>query len=55
MTQIKQKRHTTTGRQAAVIQELAKIGIQVKPGKKRPVNGTYSGIVGSRRKEFIIM
>ncbi len=37
-----------------VMKELDKAGISVRPGVKKPVQGIYSGLVGSRKEKLVI-
>lgn len=39
--------------QERVINELAKAGILVRPGQKKPTHGMYSSVINTRKKKLV--
>jgi hypothetical protein len=47
-------KETLKRKQTEVMDRLQRAGIKALPGKKTPKDGTYSGVVGSERKERVL-
>ncbi|MED4883142.1 hypothetical protein [Bacillus smithii] len=41
-------------RRNEIVERLSKVGIAVRKGQKRPINGQYSGIIGRSRNVLSI-
>lgn len=48
------KKRSYTENQEYIIGKLASVGIIVEKGEKKPINGTYSGIIGTKKGERVI-